>query len=106
MNIATHPFDALMNITARPPVVFVRGEGAFLWDDHGKRYLDFMQGWAVNCLGHSPADRRRRAGRAGKAAADAKPGLLQRSQPQACEGARRSQLLRSGVLRQFGRGSQ
>ena len=55
MNIATHPFDALMNITARPPVVFVRGEGAFLWDDHGKRYLDFMQGWAVNCLGHSPS---------------------------------------------------
>jgi acetylornithine/N-succinyldiaminopimelate aminotransferase len=55
MNIATHPFDALMNITSRPPVVFVRGEGAFLWDDSGKRYLDFMQGWAVNCLGHSPS---------------------------------------------------
>ena len=54
MNIATHPFDALMNITSRPPGVFVRGEGAFLWDDSGKRYLDFMQGWAVNCLGHSP----------------------------------------------------
>jgi acetylornithine/N-succinyldiaminopimelate aminotransferase len=54
MNIATHPFDALMNITARPPTVFVRGEGSFLWDDSGKRYLDFMQGWAVNCLGHSP----------------------------------------------------
>lgn len=53
MNIATHPFDALMDITARPPVVFVRGEGSFLWDDSGKRYLDFMQGWAVNCLGHS-----------------------------------------------------
>ena len=55
MNIATHPFDALMNITSRPPVVFVRGEGSLLWDDRGKRYLDFMQGWAVNCLGHSPA---------------------------------------------------
>jgi len=54
VNIATHPFDALMNITARPPTVFVRGEGSFLWDDSGKRYLDFMQGWAVNCLGHSP----------------------------------------------------
>jgi acetylornithine/N-succinyldiaminopimelate aminotransferase len=54
MNIATHPFDALMEITARPPIVFVRGEGAFLWDDSGKRYLDFVQGWAVNCLGHSP----------------------------------------------------
>src|SRR3954454_5860363 len=54
MNIATHPFEALMDITARPPVVFVRGDGSFLWDDGGKRYLDFVQGWAVNCLGHSP----------------------------------------------------
>jgi len=54
MTIATHPFDALMEITARPPIVFVRGEGSWLWDDSGKRYLDFMQGWAVNCLGHSP----------------------------------------------------
>jgi acetylornithine/N-succinyldiaminopimelate aminotransferase len=54
MNIATHPFDALMDITTRPSTVFVRGEGSFLWDDSGKRYLDFMQGWAVNCLGHSP----------------------------------------------------
>jgi acetylornithine/N-succinyldiaminopimelate aminotransferase len=55
MTNAAHPFDALMNITARPQAVFVRGEGAYLWDDAGKRYLDFMQGWAVNCLGHSPA---------------------------------------------------
>jgi acetylornithine/N-succinyldiaminopimelate aminotransferase len=54
MNIATHPFDALMEITARPPAVFVKGEGSWLWDDTGKRYLDFIQGWAVNCLGHSP----------------------------------------------------
>ena len=54
MTIATHPFDALMEITARPSTVFVRGEGAWLWDDSGKRYLDFVQGWAVNCLGHSP----------------------------------------------------
>ena len=35
-------------------MVFVRGEGSFLWDHNGKRYLDFVQGWAVNCLGHSP----------------------------------------------------
>jgi acetylornithine/N-succinyldiaminopimelate aminotransferase len=54
MTMATHPFDALMEITARPPAVFVRGEGSWLWDDSGKRYLDFVQGWAVNCLGHSP----------------------------------------------------
>jgi acetylornithine/N-succinyldiaminopimelate aminotransferase len=45
-----------MNITARPPTVFVRGEGSWLWDDSGKRYLDFIQGWAVNCLGHSPPE--------------------------------------------------
>jgi acetylornithine/N-succinyldiaminopimelate aminotransferase len=54
MTNATHPFDALMDITARPPTVFVRGAGSWLWDDSGKRYLDFIQGWAVNCLGHSP----------------------------------------------------
>jgi acetylornithine/N-succinyldiaminopimelate aminotransferase len=54
MTNATHPFDTLMDITARPQAVFVRGEGSFLWDDAGKRYLDFVQGWAVNCLGHSP----------------------------------------------------
>ena len=55
MTTATHPFDALMDITTRPPTVFVRGEGSWLWDDTGKRYLDFIQGWAVNCLGHSPS---------------------------------------------------
>ena len=51
---AIHPYHALMDITARPKTVFVRGEGSCLWDDDGRRYLDFMQGWAVNCLGHSP----------------------------------------------------
>jgi acetylornithine/N-succinyldiaminopimelate aminotransferase len=55
MTNATHPFGALMEITARPPTVFVRGDGSWLWDDSGKRYLDFIQGWAVNCLGHSPS---------------------------------------------------
>ena len=54
MTDAAHSFDALMDITARPPIIFVRGEGSYLWDDTGKRYLDFIQGWAVNCLGHSP----------------------------------------------------
>jgi acetylornithine/N-succinyldiaminopimelate aminotransferase len=45
----------LMFITPRPDVVMARGEGSWLWDEDGKRYLDFVQGWAVNCLGHSPA---------------------------------------------------
>ena len=46
---------ALMKITDRPPVVMVEGHGSWLRDEDGKRYLDFVQGWAVNCLGHSPA---------------------------------------------------
>jgi len=50
----THPYDALMDITARPNTVFVQGQGSWLWDDTGKRYLDFIQGWAVNALGHAP----------------------------------------------------
>jgi acetylornithine/N-succinyldiaminopimelate aminotransferase len=48
-------FDDLMDVAARPPLVFVRGAGSWLWDHTGRRYLDFVQGWAVNCLGHSPA---------------------------------------------------
>jgi acetylornithine/N-succinyldiaminopimelate aminotransferase len=44
-----------MEITQRPSNVFVRGEGSWIWDASGKRYLDFIQGWAVNCLGHSPS---------------------------------------------------
>jgi acetylornithine/N-succinyldiaminopimelate aminotransferase len=48
------PTAALMDITARPDVVFVEGRGSWLTDHRGKRYLDFVQGWAVNCLGHSP----------------------------------------------------
>jgi acetylornithine/N-succinyldiaminopimelate aminotransferase len=46
---------ALMKITDRPPVVMVEGHGSWLRDEDGKTYLDFVQGWAVNCLGHSPA---------------------------------------------------
>jgi acetylornithine/N-succinyldiaminopimelate aminotransferase len=46
---------ALMDITTRPDQLFLRGEGSWLWDDRGRRYLDFVQGWAVNTLGHAPA---------------------------------------------------
>jgi acetylornithine/N-succinyldiaminopimelate aminotransferase len=55
MKFDDFPAQALMDITDRPPLVFVRGEGSWLWDHEGKRYLDFVQGWAVNCLGHSPS---------------------------------------------------
>jgi acetylornithine/N-succinyldiaminopimelate aminotransferase len=46
--------DSLMFITTRPEVEFVRGEGSWLFDSEGRKYLDFIQGWAVNSLGHSP----------------------------------------------------
>jgi acetylornithine aminotransferase len=42
-----------MNTYARQPVAFVRGEGAYLWDEAGKRYLDAVAGVAVNGLGHA-----------------------------------------------------
>jgi acetylornithine/N-succinyldiaminopimelate aminotransferase len=43
----------LMNTYNRQPVAFVRGEGAYLWDEGGKRYLDAVAGVAVNGLGHA-----------------------------------------------------
>lgn len=45
-------FDAVMQITPRPPIVFVAGHGSWLTDSEGRTYLDFIQGWAVNTLGH------------------------------------------------------
>jgi acetylornithine aminotransferase len=42
-----------MNTYARLPVAFERGEGAWLWDTEGKRYLDALSGIAVNTLGHA-----------------------------------------------------
>jgi acetylornithine/N-succinyldiaminopimelate aminotransferase len=46
--------DHVMKIAERPSPVMVTGQGSWLWDRDGKRYLDFVQGWAVNSLGHSP----------------------------------------------------
>ena len=54
MDQVTFNTHALMNITQRPSNVFVLGEGAWLYDHQGNRFLDFIQGWAVNCLGHAP----------------------------------------------------
>jgi acetylornithine/N-succinyldiaminopimelate aminotransferase len=44
----------LVYVTDRPPVVMQRGEGMYLFDTEGKRYLDFVGGWAVTALGHCP----------------------------------------------------
>ncbi len=54
MKIDQYETAALMNIAARPAQVFVEGRGSWLIDHRGKRHLDFVQGWAVNALGHCP----------------------------------------------------
>jgi acetylornithine/N-succinyldiaminopimelate aminotransferase len=42
----------MMNTAKRLPVTLVRGQGARVWDDKGREYLDFVGGWAVTVLGH------------------------------------------------------
>lgn len=44
---------ALMNTFGPPKAVLVRGEGPYVWDADGKRYLDLLGGIAVNVLGHA-----------------------------------------------------
>ena len=46
--------ESIMYVVTRPEQVMVRGKGSYLWDAEGNRYLDFIQGWAVNSLGHCP----------------------------------------------------
>ena len=43
-----------MNTVERVPLTLVRGQGARVWDENGREYLDFVGGWAVNSLGHCP----------------------------------------------------
>jgi len=43
----------VMNTYARLPIAFSHGEGAWLWDTEGRRYLDALSGIAVNTLGHA-----------------------------------------------------
>jgi acetylornithine/N-succinyldiaminopimelate aminotransferase len=43
----------LMNTYRRPPFVFVRGRGCYIYDHRGRKYLDFLGGLAVNALGYS-----------------------------------------------------
>ncbi len=54
MEFKEYKADALMYVSDKPEIVFTAGQGMWLTDHTGKRYLDYMQGWAVNCLGHSP----------------------------------------------------
>jgi adenosylmethionine-8-amino-7-oxononanoate aminotransferase len=46
-----HPFTQAQ--TADPPIAIVRGEGAYLYDENGKRYIDAVSSWWVNLHGHA-----------------------------------------------------
>ena len=45
--------SAILNTYNRKKISFKKGKGSFLYANNGKKYLDFVQGIAVNCLGHS-----------------------------------------------------
>ena len=45
--------SSLLNIYNRKKISFIKGKGSYLYSSKGKKYLDFVQGIAVNCLGHS-----------------------------------------------------
>lgn len=39
--------------TNKKPISITRGKGVYIWDENGKRYLDFTSGWGVTCIGHA-----------------------------------------------------
>lgn len=44
--------EYIMPTYTKSPLIFVKGKGSYLWDIHGKKYLDFFPGWGVVSLGH------------------------------------------------------
>ena len=54
MEFKEFAINKLMYVTNRPEIVFTEGSGMWMTDHTGKRYLDYLQGWAVNALGHAP----------------------------------------------------
>lgn len=62
MTAATHTSNEIIALAkqyiignyTRYPVCLVRGEGSWVWDAEGKRYLDFFPGWGCGILGHCP----------------------------------------------------
>lgn len=41
-----------MRTLVRAPLTIIKGQGSYVWDESGRKYLDFVAGWAVNSLGH------------------------------------------------------
>ena len=67
---------SILFTTVRPEVVMEKGEGLYLWDTDGEKYLDFVGGWAVTSLGHSPAVIAKALARQSKVLVNASPSFL------------------------------
>src|SRR6204780_2638584 len=52
-SVARMEAKLLLPTYERQPILFTRGNGVYLWDSEGKRYLDFLSGIGVNALGHN-----------------------------------------------------
>jgi acetylornithine/N-succinyldiaminopimelate aminotransferase len=75
----------LMFVTTKPPIVMERGKGMYLWDTEGVRYLDFVGGWAVTCLGHSHPAMARALSKQSRKLVSASPAYHNRTQIQFAE---------------------
>jgi acetylornithine/N-succinyldiaminopimelate aminotransferase len=69
-----------MNVSPKPPIVMERGKGIYLYDTDGRRYLDFIGGWAVTALGHSHPAITRALVKQGKTLINASPSIYNRPQ--------------------------
>jgi acetylornithine/N-succinyldiaminopimelate aminotransferase len=52
-SVAKKESQLLLATYDRQPILFERGDGVYLWDSRGKKYLDFLSGIGVNALGHN-----------------------------------------------------
>jgi len=53
VNVVELEAKYLLQNYARHPIVITRGDGPYMWDVNGKRYLDFIAGIGVNALGQN-----------------------------------------------------
>ncbi len=76
--------QAVMLHETRPAPIMVKGGGSWLWDADGRRYLDFVQGWAVNAFGHSPPLLRQALSEQGDRLVNSSPAYLNDAQVKLC----------------------
>jgi acetylornithine/N-succinyldiaminopimelate aminotransferase len=74
-----------MFVSKKPPVVMERGRGVYLYDVEGRKYLDFISGWAVVSLGHAHPAVAKALAKQGKAFISSSPSMYNRPQVEFAE---------------------